>query len=48
MVGAELRPGRLPGIVADLDSARTTYASLGAVAWLEDLERELAASRVGS
>jgi hypothetical protein len=42
------RQDRLQEAEPLLTDARTTYASLGAVAWLEELEQSLAASGVGS
>ena len=43
-----LGQGRVDEAESHLDDARTAYADLGAVAWLEDLERSVAAARVGS
>jgi class 3 adenylate cyclase len=42
------RLGRVADAQPHLEAARTAYADLGAVAWLEDLEQALAAHRVGS
>jgi hypothetical protein len=42
------RRGRVADAQPHLEAARTAYADLGAVAWLEDLEQALAAHRVGS
>jgi hypothetical protein len=42
------RHGRIAEAEPLLAEARATYAALGAVAWLEDLERALVQHRVGS
>jgi class 3 adenylate cyclase len=40
--------GRVDDAESHLDAARTAYADLGAVAWLEELDRSVAAARVDS
>jgi len=43
-----VRHGRAAEAEALVAEARATYAALGAVAWVEELDRELAAHRVGT